>query len=162
MTLWHWASVWERGDIFSKGWAAYPSSFSCSSCGNCAPTIEAQRNLLVRSLLCDLWAQEHLFSFIPRYVWDEQIPPRRVQTVCLLQLSLQLSVSSFFPSFFSLASLLIYLFIHLFSIWLICIIFVYFYFVWFLLLLLFALLFSSLSFHLLLLQFCLPVIMWVK
>lgn len=42
---------------------------------------------MARSLLCDLWAQEHLFSFIPRYVWDEQILPRRVPTVCLLQLS---------------------------------------------------------------------------
>lgn len=69
-----------------------------------------------------MWAPEHLFSFIPRYVWDEQILPRRVQTVCLLQLSPHICfiliaiLFSFLPAFL------------LFYIWLISIIFCLFLF----------------------------------
>lgn len=84
---------------------------------------EGSDGAVARSDLCYVtWAPEHLFSFIPRYVWDEQILPRRVQTVCLLQLSPHICfiliaiLFSFLPAFL------------LFYIWLISIIFCLFLF----------------------------------
>lgn len=49
---------------------------------------------MVESLLCDMWAQEHLF--IPRCVWDEVIVPRRIPSVCLVSISLFIFSFNFF------------------------------------------------------------------
>lgn len=86
-----------RTDFLKVG--LLPSRSPRGSPVDCALTIGAQRNLM-EPMCCPIfltvtrWPREHLFSIIPRHVWDERIcSPGGAGAVCLLVFLLSLLVS---------------------------------------------------------------------